>query len=142
MNSFVRIAQAGGIVAVIFIGLASPANNTAHGQQAAGTPPSQSAPALLDPNLFKWPEAVPSYEFGKLDFGKFRQDLAEPKPPDQIEFGNSTLRLDTSHNVIDFVPRAATDAPDLNDVLAWQPRRKRSRGLQDNFGLKFTTPTH
>ena len=144
MDLVVRIIR-DGIVAAILVLVALPPNNTARAQQAASAPPSQSEPAtsgppLLDPNLFKLPQTAPNFELDKLDLEKFRKATPEIAPPDRIDLGKYMLRLDTSRNVVDFVPRALNDAPELSDVIMPTRTGKKHKQMQNYFGLTLTTP--
>ena len=108
--------------------------SAARGQQAASAPPASPAPQV-DPDLFKLPYAAPNY-----DLGKFRKDTPDSKPLDEVDLGKYMLRLDTSRNVVDFVPRALNDAPDLSDVIMPTRTGKTQKRTQNYFGLTLTTP--
>ena len=105
-------------------------------------PTSTSAPpASFDPKLFTWPQ--PSTTLDKLDTDRFLKTTPGMKPLDQIDFGGSQLRLDTSRYPVDFVPRAVDDASDLGDVVVPHHRgKKHSQRWRQYFGLTFTTPTY
>jgi hypothetical protein len=147
MDFGVRLTRGGFILAAVFVLVALARNNALHAEQATNSPPSNfgtmpSDPALLDPNLFTWPQVAPSFDLDKLDLGKFRKDVLEPRPFDEIELGKYLLRLDTSRNVVDLAPHGLTDAPQTSDLLARQPGKKRSRGQKDYYGFTLTTPMH
>jgi hypothetical protein len=138
-----RLMRGGIIIAAFFVVCAWPATNAARGEQTSGAQPAPSDPALLDLNLSKFSNSGPDYGLSKLELGKFRKDTPELAFPDSIDLGGHLLRLDTSRNVVDFVPRAVTDAPDLSDIIMpVRSSKKRSRSMQSYFGLTFTTPTH
>jgi hypothetical protein len=140
MNLVGRIAR-GGMVAALFGILAWPPNNAARGQQAASAPPAATAP-LLHPDLFKLPYAAPNYELDKRNLGRLGDDTPGFALPDSIDLGKYMLRLDTSHNVVDFVPRAQNDAPDLSDIIVPAHGGKKHKRMQNYFGLTLTAPTH
>lgn len=138
MDLLLRIAR-GGILTALFVLVVLPPISAARGQQAASAPPASAAPQV-DPDLFKLPYAAPNYDLDKLDLGKFRKDTPESKPLDQVDLGKYMLRLDTSRNVVDFVPRALNDAPDLSDVVMPTRTGKKQKQMQNYFGLTLTTP--
>ncbi|MBI3703169.1 MAG: hypothetical protein HY244_04775 [Rhizobiales bacterium] len=100
-----------------------------------------SAPSFVyDAKSFTW---HPGTTLDKFDSERFLKTSPGMKPLDQIDFGGSQLRLDTSRYPADFVPRALDDAPDLGDVIVPHRRGKKSaQRWRQYIGLTFTTPTN
>jgi hypothetical protein len=126
-----------GCVSAAFFMLAALATSSA----LRAEPTSASAPsASFDPKLFTWPQ--PSSTLDKIDTDRFLKTTPGMKPLDQIDFGGSQLRLDTSRYSVDFVPRAVDDASDLGDVVVPKHRGHKNSRWRQYIGLTFTTPTH
>ena len=102
--------------------------------------PTTAPPALLDAKALTWPQ--PSTSLDKFDTDRFLKTSPGMKPLDQIDFGGSKLRLDTSRYPTDVVPRAVDDASELSDVIVPHHRgKKHSNRWRQYIGLTFTTPT-
>jgi hypothetical protein len=102
--------------------------------------PTSASPVVLDTKAFTWPQS--STTFDKFDTERFLKKSLGMKPLDQIDFGGSKLRLDTSRAPVDFVPRALDDAPELADVIV--PHRhgkKHGYRWRQYIGLTLTMPT-
>ena len=95
--------------------------------------------AVLDAKAFTWPQ--PSITFDKFDTDRLLKTSPGMKPLDQIDFGGSKLRLDTSRYPVDFVPRAVDDAPNLGDVIVPRHRGQKNSRWRQYIGLAITTPT-
>ena len=96
--------------------------------------------AVLDAKAFSWP--LPSTTLDKFDINRFLKTSPGMKLLDQIDFGGSTLRLDTSRYPIEFVPRAVDDASELGDVIVPRHRGQKQSRWRQYIGLTITTPTH
>ena len=103
--------------------------------------PSVVTPSVaLDAKAFTWPQ--PSTSLDKFDTDRFRKTTPGMKPLDQIDFGGSQLRLDTSRYPTDLVPRAVDDAPEMSEVIVPHHRgKKNSHRWRQYIGLTLTMPT-
>ncbi len=91
---------------------------------------------MPDTRTFALPFAAPTYDFGKLDTGKFRKEIPDVAL-DTVDLGKSLLRFE----VVDVATRPIADTPDLTDVIVpLRPGKKRSTPRY--FGLTLVTPTH
>ena len=136
MGFGVRRVRRGCVSAAFFVLL-----TMAPGGALRAEPTSVSAPSgSFEPKLFTWPQ--PSSTLDKFDTDRFRKTSPGMKPLDQIDFGGSQLRLDTSRYPTDLVPRAMDDAPDLGDVVVPKHRGQKTSRWRQYIGLTFTTPTH
>jgi hypothetical protein len=102
--------------------------------------PTSAPPVVFDAKAFSWPQ--PSSTFDKFDTDRLLKTTPGMKPLDQIDFGGSNLRLDTSRYPVDFVPRAVDDASDLGDVVVPKHRGQKQTRWRQYIGLTFTTPTN
>ena len=146
MDFAVRLARGGCVLAAFLVLVALPPHNAARGQQAAGAPPTQFAPApaappLLDPNLFRLPHSAPDYDLDKLDLSRFRKDTPDFALPNRIDLGSSILHFDTGRKGIDSALRAGVDNGEMSNLNSVLPVPKQSPILPNYFGLKLTAPT-
>ena len=138
MGGVAKALQIGGCVAAVFLLAASAPNNSAFADQTV--PPAHfapvTAPPMPDTRTFALPFAAPTYDFGKLDTGKFRKEIPDVAL-DTVDLGKSLLRFE----VVDVATRPIADTPDLTDVIVpLRPGKKRSTPRY--FGLTLVTPTH
>lgn len=136
MGFGVRRVRRGCVSAAFFVLLALAPSGALRAEPTSASVP----PASFDPKLFTWPQS--STTLDKLDTDRFLKTSPGMKPLDQIDFGGSQLRLDTSRYPTDFVPRALDDASDLGDVVVHKHRGQKHTRWRQYIGLTFTTPTH
>lgn len=90
----------------------------------------------LSQDYFALPGALPKFDLGMVDPGKFRKEPPQTSL-DTIDLGNSALRVD----ITDVVARPAPDTPDFTNVIVpLAPGQKRVTPRY--FGLKLSAPTH
>ena len=134
MGFGVRRVRRGCVSAAFFVLLALAPSSALRAE------PTSAPPVMLDAKAFTWSQS--STTLDKFDTDRFLKTRPGMKPLDQIDFGGSQLRLDTSRYPVDFVPRAVDDAPDLGDVVVPKHRSHKHTRWRQYIGLTFTTPTH
>ena len=134
MGFGVRRVRRGCVLAAFFVLLALAPSGASRAESTS------APPVVLDAKAFSWP--LPSTSLDKFDTDRLRKTTPGMKPLDQIDFGGSQLRLDTSRYPTDLVPRAVDDASDLGDVVVPRHRGQKNSRWRQYIGLTFTTPTH
>jgi hypothetical protein len=136
MGFGVRWMRRGCVPAVFFLVVALAPTGALRAEPTSASAP----PAAFNPKLFTWPQ--PSITLDKFDTDRFLKTSPGMRPLDQIDFGGSQLRLDTSRYPTDLVPRAVDDASELGDVVVPRHRGQKQSRWRQYIGLTFTTPTH
>jgi len=130
--------------AIFMLAVWQPANATDKDEMAVAPPPSLFEPAapgqaLLDPKLFKFSRAAPTYDTGKMVIERFEKESPGVTLPTTIDLGKSMLRFDTSRNPGTRVGIDEKDPALLNPGI---PVRKDSPLTPSYFGLTLTAPIH
>ena len=136
MDGGVSFYRLGGVVFVLVVLAVGPLATIASADQPL--PRSYLAPIptpTFGPPNYALPYAVPKFDFGPVNTGKFVKEIPELSF-DTLDLGKSALRLD----VADAAYQAAPGTPDLTNVIVPLPPGKK-RGTRRYFGLTLTTPT-
>jgi hypothetical protein len=133
-SKFIRVsgisAAAFVLTAVVLQGVASADQDVARKYFLPVPTPTFESQLLVSPY------AVPKFELGTIDTGRFRKEIPETSF-NTVDLGTSALRLDLA----DIMTTPAPGTPDLTNVIVpLRPGKKRSTPRY--FGLALTTPTH